>query len=1230
MDSFGDSQPTQATQNVVDPRRLGQQNSGFSDQDISDIICLLVPYSETARKEVARIATENSQLTLGRDETCELAVDYSLEDDAQNFGLVQQERGDHHIALRFSANVKNPVQGFTFGRNASKCDICFQNDPFRRLSNIHFRIYFNEWAVLMIEDMSTNGTIVDDNLLKPKSNRGSKRTLTSGSKIKILLHQGGQDLIFLVRIPLLQGEARAAYQRNLDAYMENQARLAVDANATIVPGPGGHVDLFKAPAPRRAVPARVDAQPQEVEKRPPGPARLDSVLNTWPGSDKYNRVGEVGRGAFATVYMVTSKFNGSPYAAKELDKRKFMKNGILDQKVENEMRIMQQIEHPNIVRYIEHLDWNDRLLIIIMEYIPGGDLGKLILERGPLRETSVQTMARQLLDALRYLHNKNITHRDVKPDNILVQSLDPFVTKLTDFGLSKMVESEDTFLRTFCGTLLYCAPEVYSEYHEYNDQGHRVQRNRAYRPPPGQRYGHAVDVWSLGGVLFYSLTKKPPFPAKSGAGHSELLHSIMTKPLDITPLRQAGVSNEGIDFLSRMLDRRPESRATVEELFQHTWVGGPGFGADPSTSQSFDEVDEDEELRIEASQLSLKDSAKEAARQARDDDELIPASDDEILDDEDVNDENHFSGYESEKENYTFGAGNQPQRLFGEVNVSAVGSSGAIPAERLNLPFSAGSLGGVTEIRDSFDSDLSTTPRPTSRKSQPRSDDQSPFASQSKSVNALNNMTFDVESQSLGGAESILEHLNMKSRAASVLLRPDTLNTSKRKSSMDLAADSDEQPPPEGRELKRIRSTGPPPDVPGLPVNPDDYELFACMVPLARGQSTRHQIDTPMHKSVFWIAQDKKTWHLRYPEMTHAQYDAFKAGAASRNETFGPGKSPLWGLAMKYFPPTTDKRPDNRTQSNGLSDCSTLQGTEIIPSTLQEAKADPDVIPDTQLREVRRPIPAPAAEWEKLVVACFRSARGSAVSDISALVTESMISWGRAHDNTRVYAERAETRVPKYGFKVLLWREGYDPYRDVRPWNRREFQEDGFHFYISTKATSGIWINGVHLPSHDHKNPNGPCRHWMRLYDEDSVVVWSPAGGSEKTELTFNCDWGDSAQPRSPWSIPTLVDEAIANRLDEICSRTEKKMRNLTEHDLKMEEADHDHTARMANMARERDRSRIFELARVEASRGGRRVSPSGRGGNAWAGHVPGNRMIPTFRSSSPTMSEMLRAARGG
>lgn len=109
-----------------------------------------------------------------------------------------------------------------------------------------------------------------------------------------------------------------------------------------------------------------------------------------------------------------------------------------------------------------------------MEYIGGGELSSYLSLSGSLPEVQVQTISRQLLHALHYLHARKITHRDIKPDNILISSFDPFIIKLSDFGLSK-VSQEETFLKTFCGTLLYCAPEVYPEYDSYK---HHLPRKR--------------------------------------------------------------------------------------------------------------------------------------------------------------------------------------------------------------------------------------------------------------------------------------------------------------------------------------------------------------------------------------------------------------------------------------------------------------------------------------------------------------------------------------------------------------------------------------------------------------------------------------------------------------------------------------------------------------------------------------------------------------------------------
>lgn len=99
-----------------------------------------------------------------------------------------------------------------------------------------------------------------------------------------------------------------------------------------------------------------------------------------------------------------------------------------------------------------------------MEFIQHGDMMRYLKRCNTLSEPKARSVTRQICHALRYLHNCRITHRDIKPDNILIFSLEPFIVKLSDFGLSKVITNEETFLKTFCGTLLYCAPEVYPEY----------------------------------------------------------------------------------------------------------------------------------------------------------------------------------------------------------------------------------------------------------------------------------------------------------------------------------------------------------------------------------------------------------------------------------------------------------------------------------------------------------------------------------------------------------------------------------------------------------------------------------------------------------------------------------------------------------------------------------------------------------------------------------------------
>ena len=312
-------------------------------------MCVLHPHSNHARREISRIARENCPHIFGRDEVDNVDTDFSLEDKASRFEMAPPSLGNHVVVLRLSAAMKDPNLGFTFGRNAHRCDIGFAHDPLRRLSNIHFRVFVNNYGIVMLEDLSTNGTIVDTHLLKSKSHVpiDKQRTLTSGSRIKVLMHEVDMDLEFMVRIPRREGAYDKAYRERLNDYFTRLDALGNQRNAatTITPGPGGPPNLFAAPN-GHILAKRPPLGGVRGSATPPISHRVRNIIPMeWDGSDKYNRVGMIGKGAFAVVYQVTSKSDGSPYAAKELEKRHFMKNGVLDQKVENEMNIMKGLQH---------------------------------------------------------------------------------------------------------------------------------------------------------------------------------------------------------------------------------------------------------------------------------------------------------------------------------------------------------------------------------------------------------------------------------------------------------------------------------------------------------------------------------------------------------------------------------------------------------------------------------------------------------------------------------------------------------------------------------------------------------------------------------------------------------------------------------------------------------------------------------------------------------------------
>jgi serine/threonine protein kinase len=658
------SQPTQpATQQVLDPRRLGRNNSGLNDGDIADVLAILHPATPTAIRIVEQAAEMRPQHVLFRnaldsmsDSLNDIEEQETIIVNGNGERLGQSSRAGADLALRMTSarTLRFKQLGFIFGRNANSADIVFGQDSGKRISNQHFRIYLNKDGVLMLEDMSTNGTIVDDALLKCKDTRFNKiRMISSGSIICIQSSNEEEMIRFIVRVP-----SRVAY---MDRFRDNLRNFIAECT----PGEDRN-DII-----------------QRVSRQYMGPTMK------WDGGAKYNIIGMLGKGAFATVHQIATKMEGRLLAAKELEKRRFMKNGLLDKKIDNEMKIMENLRHQNIVEFVEYYDHGD-YLYIIMEFVRHGDLQAYLNQGGPMKEQLVRMMAQQTLSALNYLHRAKITHRDIKPDNILIADLDPFTVKLSDFGLSKVVQHEETFLKTFCGTLLYCAPEVFPDYGSGASKGTKRRRGaKQYHS-----YSSSVDIWSFGGVLWYALCGEPPFKGIADATGEAMYNNIMATSLDPTPLHRLGVSAECIDLLTRMLQTDPALRPTDRDCLNHPWLKeGAVVPTDP-TLQSIVEEDEPEDTEQQLSQLSLGHEVSEF-----DDEEGDILSDDELIDlvapkrirpdplfprnqirdhDSDVQPSFHSEHPVDEGESFRVMPTPGHPRLFGEIGQSALQSSGIL------------------------------------------------------------------------------------------------------------------------------------------------------------------------------------------------------------------------------------------------------------------------------------------------------------------------------------------------------------------------------------------------------------------------------------------------------------------------------------------------------------------------------------------------------------------------
>ncbi|KAL9393150.1 hypothetical protein Peur_012435 [Populus x canadensis] len=270
-----------------------------------------------------------------------------------------------------------------------------------------------------------------------------------------------------------------------------------------------------------------------------------------PPPIRYRKGELIGCGAFGHVYMGMNFDSGELLAIKQVS---IAANGATREKaqahireLEEEVRLLQNLSHPNIVRYLGVVQ-EEETINILLEFVPGGSISSLLGKFGPFPEPVIRTYTKQLLLGLEYLHNNGIMHRDIKGANILVDNKG--CIKLADFGASKQVVELATVsgAKSMKGTPYWMAPEVILQ------TGHSF----------------SADIWSVGCTVIEMATGKPPWSQQ----YQEVAALFYIGSTKSHPEIPNHLIPEAKDFLLKCLHKEPNMRPEASKLLQHPFVTG--------------------------------------------------------------------------------------------------------------------------------------------------------------------------------------------------------------------------------------------------------------------------------------------------------------------------------------------------------------------------------------------------------------------------------------------------------------------------------------------------------------------------------------------------------------------------------------------------------------------------------------------------------------------------------
>nr|XP_016777522.2 serine/threonine-protein kinase SIK3 isoform X3 [Pan troglodytes] len=297
-------------------------------------------------------------------------------------------------------------------------------------------------------------------------------------------------------------------------------------------GPAGR--LLPPPAPGSpAAPAAVS--PAAGQPRPPAPASRGPM----PARIGYYEIDRtIGKGNFAVVKRATHLVTKAKVAIKIIDKTQLDEENL--KKIFREVQIMKMLCHPHIIRLYQVME-TERMIYLVTEYASGGEIFDHLVAHGRMAEKEARRKFKQIVTAVYFCHCRNIVHRDLKAENLLLDA--NLNIKIADFGFSNLF-TPGQLLKTWCGSPPYAAPELF-EGKEYD--------------------GPKVDIWSLGVVLYVLVCGALPF---DGSTLQNLRARVLSGKFRIPFF----MSTECEHLIRHMLVLDPNKRLSMEQICKHKWM----------------------------------------------------------------------------------------------------------------------------------------------------------------------------------------------------------------------------------------------------------------------------------------------------------------------------------------------------------------------------------------------------------------------------------------------------------------------------------------------------------------------------------------------------------------------------------------------------------------------------------------------------------------------------------